>query len=61
MSIFLSPFFNMISKTSQNNSEWELNSLMILLLSLNICIEGQGDFFLCVIMFIKSFKINKNS
>lgn len=51
----------MISKTSQNSSNEELNSLMILLHSLNSCIEAQGDFFLHVIMFIKPFKINKNS
>lgn len=34
--------------------------LFMVLHSLNICIEGQGDFFLHVIMFIKYFKINKN-
>lgn len=35
--------------------------LFMVLHSLNICIEGQGDFFLYVITFIKSFKRNKNS
>lgn len=32
----------------------------VVLHSLNVCIEGQGDFFFHV-TFIKSFKIEKNS
>lgn len=35
--------------------------LFMFLHSLNIFTKGQGDFFLHVIMFIKSFKINENS